>query len=79
MADWKSTELVGGEQLHVETPLGVINIRCGLSDMKGRKIDSVTVIPDEYADELKVVRRGLHNTRLVQLKTKKIHFVGQKV
>lgn len=79
MADWKSMELVDGEQLHVETPLGVINIQCGLTDMKGRKIDSVTVTPDEYADELKVVRRGLHNTRLVQLKTMKRHFGAQKV
>ncbi len=79
MAEWKSVELAVGEQLHDETPLGVVNIRCGLTDMKGRAIDSVTVTPDENVDSSKIVRRGLHNTRLVQLKTKKVHFLGQKV
>jgi len=77
MAKSQSIELSSGDHLHVETPLGVINIRCGLTDMRGRAIDSVTVTPDQNPDSLKIVRRGLHNTRLVQLKTKKNHFRGQ--
>ncbi len=50
------------EALHVETPLGIVNIRCGLSDMKGRPVDSIEVIPSCYAGEQKVVRRGYCNT-----------------
>ena len=57
-----------GQVIHVETPLGIVNIRVCLTDMRGRSVDSVQVIPDHYAGERKVVRRGPHNTRLVQLK-----------
>ena len=55
--------------LHVETPLGIVNVRVGLTDAHGRRVDSIAVIPD--ADEpgkQKVIRRGWHNTRLVELK-----------
>lgn len=57
--------------LHVETPLGIVNIRVGLHDITGRTVDSIEVIPNEISGERKVVRRGLGNTRLVQLKRKK--------
>lgn len=57
-----------GECLHVETPLGVVNIRVGLSDKRGRAVDSIEVLPKCYAGEPKVVLHGRHNTRLVELK-----------
>jgi hypothetical protein len=56
--------------LHVETPLGIVNIRVGLSDRRGRLVDSIEVIPDDHAGEAKIARRGFANTRLVQLKTR---------
>jgi len=55
--------------LHVETPLGIVNIRVGLADRRGRLVDSIEVIPD-HAGEAKIARRGFANTRLVQLKTR---------
>ena len=63
------TVVLNSGHLHVETPLGVINIRVGLSDMKGRRVESIKVSPNNYAGEQKVIRRGLANTRLVELKT----------
>ena len=55
--------------LHVETPNGIVNIRVGLTDMKGRSVDSIEVIPDRFAGENKVRRSGYANTRLIRLKT----------
>ena len=57
--------------LHVETPLGIVNITVGLHDMKGRRVDSIAVIAPTYSGELKVIRRGYGNTRLIELKTVK--------
>jgi hypothetical protein len=54
--------------LHVETPLGVINIRVGLVDSTGRRVDSITVTPDELTDGKKIIRRGYYNTRIIELK-----------
>ena len=54
--------------LHVETPLGVINIRAGLVDSAGRRVDSITITPDEITGDKKIVRRGYYNTRMVELK-----------
>jgi len=59
-----------GETLHIETPLGIVNIRVGLQDLKGRSVDSIEVIPNGNNDN-KVIRRGYGNTRLVELKTVK--------
>jgi|TARA_R100001530_G_scaffold106744_1_gene74573 hypothetical protein len=57
--------------LHVETPLGIVNIRVGLTDRLGRSIDSVEVTPSNYAGHNKVKRSGFGNTRLIQLKTRR--------
>ena len=46
--------------LHVETPLGIVNIRAGLVDLSGRPVDSIHAMPDDNA-----VRDGLANTRLI--------------
>ncbi|KKN74115.1 hypothetical protein LCGC14_0394550 [marine sediment metagenome] len=58
-----------GKVLHIETPLGIVNIRVGLRDLKGRAVDSIQIIPDQCPGEQKVVRRGgCPNIRLIQLK-----------
>jgi hypothetical protein len=59
------------EILHIETTIGIVNILPGLNDRLGRRVVSIEVIPDRYYGELKVVRRGYCNTRLIELKTKK--------
>lgn len=60
--------------VHVETPLGIVNIHVGLKDNRGRAVDSIEVIPNRYAGEKKVIRSGYGNTRLIQLKH--VHFRG---
>lgn len=54
----------------METPLGIVNIRVGLSDRRGRRVDSIEVIPDDHAGEAKIVRRGFAHTRRIHLKTR---------
>ena len=63
----KSVNIKSG-MLHVETPLGIVNITVGLTDMNGRRVDSVQVIPDRAIGEKKIIRRGYHNTRMIELK-----------
>ena len=58
--------------LNICTPLGIVSIRAGLTDMHGRRVDSIAVTPDRYSGEKKIVLRGYHNTRLVELKGVKI-------
>jgi hypothetical protein len=50
--------------LHIETPLGIVNIRVGLADMRGREVESIEIMPENK------VRRigGRPNVRLVKLK-----------
>lgn len=55
----------GTEIIHVETKLGIVNIYLGLTDSKGREVESVGFRPNCYAGERKVVLRG---SRFVQLK-----------
>lgn len=52
-----------GTVVHVETPLGIVNIRVGLRDAKGRAVDAVEIIPSNYVGERKVIVKGC---RLVQ-------------
>lgn len=58
--------------LHIETPLGIVNITLGLSDVSGRVVESIEVIPNKYAGELKVKRSGYGNTRLIQCKKTRV-------
>lgn len=53
--------------LHVETPLGIVNIYVGMNDYKGRRVESIELCPDQYLGENKVVLRG---SRFIELKTK---------
>lgn len=52
-----------GTVVHVETPNGIINIRVGLSDHKGRSVDAVEILPSNYVGEPTVIRKG---TRLIR-------------
>jgi hypothetical protein len=63
----KTATLKSGS-LHVETPLGIVNITVGLTDSRGRRVDAVQVIPDRIIGDKKIIRRGYYNTRMVELK-----------
>lgn len=54
--------------LHVETRLGIVNIHAGLADASGREVTAIEIIPDAYAGEPRVIRRGPANVRLVRTK-----------
>ena len=41
--------------LHVETPLGIVNIHVGLHEQKGRDVERVSMLPNQYAGEPKVL------------------------
>lgn len=43
--------------LHVETPLGIVNIHVGLGDARGRRVETVMMDPNRYAGEKKVYLR----------------------
>jgi len=50
-----------GMLLHVETPLGIVNIRTGLSNEEGKNVNSIEVIPDQGVE-----LDGYATTRLIQ-------------
>lgn len=54
--------------LHVETPLGIVNIHVGLTDRRGRAVEAVSMLPNRYAGEPKVIVSG---SRFIRLKTVK--------
>lgn len=56
--------------LHVETPLGLVNIVVGLHDRHGRRVENIALLPNHYSGEPKVVLRN--GRRFVELKTVKI-------
>ncbi len=56
----------GARIVHVETPLGVINIHIGLRDQQGRRVETISISGNNYSGDPLVVRRGY---RLVELKT----------
>lgn len=58
------------DYIHCEVEGAIINIREGLYDLKGRKVTSVSIVPDDrYAGEpiWKTIPH-VHNIRVVQLK-----------
>lgn len=65
----RSVTLKAGDLLHVEMPNGIVNVRAGLSDRRGRAVDSIETIPYRYAGERKVIRSGYANTRLIRCKS----------
>jgi hypothetical protein len=65
MRKMKTVVLRNG-MLHVETPLGIVNITVGLHDSNGKRVDSIEVIPSNYAGEPKRTRDGYANTRIIE-------------
>ena len=55
--------------IHVETELGIVNIHLRLTDTKGRKVERVSMIPDQYAGELRVT--VTRDGRFIQSKARK--------
>lgn len=56
---------------HLEVEGAIINIRQGLRDIKGRKVTSVEIIPDDrFAGERvwKVLPKKARNVRIIQTK-----------
>ena len=56
--------------LHIETPLGIINVIVGLNDYHGRQVEAVEMIPcgaPRCPDKPRVIVRG---RRFIQLKGK---------
>jgi len=52
--------------LHIETPLGIVNITVGLRDERGARVESISTIPNNYAGECKVSLDGYSNTRFIE-------------
>lgn len=56
---------------HIEVDGCIVNIRTGLIDIKGRKVTSIEILPDDhYAGERIWRLRGCGNNRVIQLKKK---------
>jgi len=56
---------------HIEVDGCIVNIRTGLSDMHGRRVTAVSIIPDQYAGEKQWRVFGCKNIRIVELKNNK--------
>lgn len=59
MKDIKTVRPGRARLVHVETSLGIVNIYVGLRDAAGRRVERVEIIPNDYAGERRVIRRGL--------------------
>jgi len=56
---------------HIEVEGCIVNIRTGLTDMKGRKVTSIEILPDDHFSGERIWRLiGSINNRVVQLKKK---------
>lgn len=63
--------------LHIETEGGIINVRVGLSDSKGRPITSIEILPDrqlgdewKFADKRKAQAMNIRLTPARQPRTR---------
>jgi hypothetical protein len=57
-----------GRLKHIEAEGCIINIREGLQDVKGRKVTSIEILPDDhFVGENKWKLYGTINNRVVQL------------
>ena len=59
---WQNPDKV----LHIETPLGIVNIRVGLEDSSGQRVEAIEIIPNNFAGEPKVEVDGARHTRLIE-------------
>lgn len=42
---------INDHTLHIETELGIVNIKVGYTDMTGQKVETIEVFADQYAGE----------------------------
>lgn len=59
------TEKSRGDGLHIETPLGIVNIRHKLGGFD-RRVVSIEILPNRYHNEPAVRLDGFTNNRLVE-------------
>ena len=52
--------------LIVETPLGLVNITVGLRDVNGRRVDSISVSPNDAGIRLVQGRSNMHLVELTK-------------
>ncbi len=52
--------------VHVETPLGIVNIRTNLKDVHGNRVDTIEFLPNDYSGEPKVTVDGSRVVRLIE-------------
>ena len=66
--DWRRVSISKRRPIHIETPLGIVNITPGLTDVRGRRVDSIEVIPsgDDNGRDTRY-RSGYGNTRIIEL------------
>jgi hypothetical protein len=58
-----------GHRYHMEFEGCIVNVTENLTDLQGRKVTHVEIIPDVYAGENKWKVFGCRNNRVIQLKT----------
>ena len=59
----------GCKGLHIETEGCVVNIREGLTDLRGREVTSIEILPDNHCSGERIWKLiGCINNRVVRLK-----------
>ena len=58
MKDMKTVRIGRASIIHIETTLGIVNIYVGLTDAKGRRVETVEMRPNQYAGEPEVIVDG---------------------
>ena len=43
------------KMLHIETELGIVNITVGLYDTKGRRVESIEVLPSSLEEAMQIL------------------------
>lgn len=54
------------DYIHIELPLGIVNLYPGLHDNRGRRVDAIEILPDDHYAGERIVRR--YGDRLVETK-----------
>jgi hypothetical protein len=62
---WGFSSRTKKKTLHIETPLGIVNITTGLSDNEGNEVEHIELLPTE---EEGVILDGHINNRFIKKK-----------
>jgi len=67
-------KLKNNKAIHIEAKGCIVNIYEGLSDVKGRSVTIIEIIPDDHYMEERIWKLiGSRNNRVIQLKKKLTH------